>query len=780
MDLLKNNGLSDSQWHDSRRIIHPCKSHGKTPLTPNGCKDASNDLQVIEAWKAQYPNCNWGLATGSISGVFVLDVDINHAQGKYGDLSLDELEAQHGKLPETATVLTGGGGKHFYFKMPEGVEIPCSAGKLGANLDLRSTGGYVIIPPSVHENGRTYEWESDFDPYEDGMLFADAPTWLINLVKRDTRAVLVHSGQGYYESSEWDCMADSQQADFKDALTVIDADDRDTWVAVGMAIHSMDSGETGFNLWTGYSQKSLKFDAKDQARVWFSFKNKENKRNKETVFYMARELNWESETKLQEIAQKEAMGNAITDAINNPLRHDPDDYVDPFIKIDHTFPTDCNLLNQISGIINASSSCVTQAATTQATLALASLMASRKYLTPYNSPCHLYLGVCSAPDGDTSELRETTRLINEILSECGLSNMIRNSRITSTQVLYKMLVQSPASLYVCDDIANMITTSGRQNSAGGLDVVLNTITGIYSVDSVQLDSHADVGMRKDELDSFRNVGDQDDRPLIKHPSLSMLALLSDDDLPVFSRTKEASRGSTPQYLLAICDADDFKLKEKSKLVLTEEVIEGLYRVRGFTRKDGKLNKTLKDIFDDLSGLIPHMTDVEFEDSIDEYDKMIDSVITDSRYQRKYRTWARENMRRLMTILAAFNPTVSVVSGKPIATKPIMRWCAQYVAGHLQRVLDKLKVVASDDGKMEVGQKIEAVLLNKKAQGLKRCHLVNYCRPYERLSKEKRDEIIDRLVDDGLIKLDVEVIDKKTGHKEKHIVHSRFVKQTNFS
>jgi hypothetical protein len=552
---------------------------------------------------------------------------------------------------------------------------------------------------------------------------------------------------------------------------------RDDWLKIGMAIHSMDSTQVGFDLWQAWSMTSDKFEAQDQARVWFSFHNKENKRNKETVFYTARENGWQSETKKQELAVVEATGNAITDDINNPLRHDPDDYVDTFIKIEHTFPNDCNLLNQISGIINASSSCVTVAATTQATLALASLMASRKYLTPAGEPCHLYLGVCSAPDGSVSELRETTRLISDILSACGLNNMIRDSRITSTQVLYKTLVQSPASLYLCDDYATMIQLSGRQNSAGGLDVVLNTLTGIYNKKSVQLDSHVDAGMRKDELEAFRNADDQDDRPRIHYPSLSMLSLMHDSSLPIFAKTNEAARGSTAQFLLAICDKDDFNLKEKSKLVLTEEVIEELYRVRGFKRKDGKLNKTLQDIFNDLSGLIPHLTEVEFEDSIDEYDKMIDSVITNARGQRTYKACAMENMRRLMTVLAAFNPKVSAISGKPVATKSIMRWCAQYVAGHLQRVLDVVKVVASDDGKMEVGQRLEAVFLNKGAQGIPRSQIVNYCRPYERLSKEKRDEIIEKMVDDGIIKLNVDVIDKKTGHKNKCVVHSRFIKSS---
>ena len=31
-------------------------------------------------------------------------------------------------------------------------------------LDYRGAGGYVIAPPSVHENGRTYEWEVNHTP----------------------------------------------------------------------------------------------------------------------------------------------------------------------------------------------------------------------------------------------------------------------------------------------------------------------------------------------------------------------------------------------------------------------------------------------------------------------------------------------------------------------------------------------------------------------------------------------------------------------------------------
>ena len=46
----------------------------------------------------------------------VLDVDPRSG----GDKVLERLEAEHGKLPDTERVATGGGGLHYVFKAPEG------------------------------------------------------------------------------------------------------------------------------------------------------------------------------------------------------------------------------------------------------------------------------------------------------------------------------------------------------------------------------------------------------------------------------------------------------------------------------------------------------------------------------------------------------------------------------------------------------------------------------------------------------------------------------------
>lgn len=135
--------------------VFPCRPRGKEPLTAHGFKDATTDPATIRSWWQRWPDANVALATGRVSGLVVLDVDMD----KGGLDSLRTLVDRFagGELPEGPAVQTGGGGYHLYFAYPA-APVPCSAGKAGPGLDLRGDGGYVIAPPSVHPSGGRYTW----------------------------------------------------------------------------------------------------------------------------------------------------------------------------------------------------------------------------------------------------------------------------------------------------------------------------------------------------------------------------------------------------------------------------------------------------------------------------------------------------------------------------------------------------------------------------------------------------------------------------------------------
>src|ERR671927_303735 len=52
-----------------------CRSGGKHPIPANGLHSATRDLHRIQAWMAEYPNANWGIACGP-SGIYVVDIDV--------------------------------------------------------------------------------------------------------------------------------------------------------------------------------------------------------------------------------------------------------------------------------------------------------------------------------------------------------------------------------------------------------------------------------------------------------------------------------------------------------------------------------------------------------------------------------------------------------------------------------------------------------------------------------------------------------------------------------
>lgn len=147
--------------------VFPCA--GKIPRTAHGCRDATRDPDLIAQWWSRWPAADVAVATGH--GHVVLDVD-----GEPGADSLHELERAHSPLPATVSTITGGGGAHYFFESTAPVRN--SAGKLGAGLDVRGAGGFVVVPPSIHASGRAYEWCVPPDECE----VAPLPQWLLGLL----------------------------------------------------------------------------------------------------------------------------------------------------------------------------------------------------------------------------------------------------------------------------------------------------------------------------------------------------------------------------------------------------------------------------------------------------------------------------------------------------------------------------------------------------------------------------------------------------------------------
>lgn len=120
---------------------------------------ATSDPDAVSAWWTAWPNSSIGIATGRISGIYVVDVD----KWDNGFDTLGAWEAKHGFNYDTLRVLTPSGGCHFYFAHP-GVDVKTESKVLGPGIDIRGEKGMAVAPPSLHKSNGRYIWHYDVDP----------------------------------------------------------------------------------------------------------------------------------------------------------------------------------------------------------------------------------------------------------------------------------------------------------------------------------------------------------------------------------------------------------------------------------------------------------------------------------------------------------------------------------------------------------------------------------------------------------------------------------------
>lgn len=176
-------------WH-----VFPLIPESKRPATPRHTADdcdgtdpwcrgghtgweqraTTDTARITRAWTAAAYGV--GIACGP-SGLLVIDTDTpkSGSTAGPGESTLAGLVTEHGGtegLPETWTVATPSGGVHRYYTT---AHLPAalgnSAGRLGALIDTRGAGGYVVAPPTTTTAGR-YEVTADVEA-------ATLPAWLV-------------------------------------------------------------------------------------------------------------------------------------------------------------------------------------------------------------------------------------------------------------------------------------------------------------------------------------------------------------------------------------------------------------------------------------------------------------------------------------------------------------------------------------------------------------------------------------------------------------------------
>jgi hypothetical protein len=127
---------------------------------PNKGKHSIFRYKTIDGFNYQYykkgilkcfrenPNVNIGF---KVMGFSVLDVDNRHD----GDKSLERLSSEYNIDFSRSLTVNCSNGQHIYLN---NINLKNTAGVVGDGLDIRSEGGFLVAPGSVHKTGKTYEW----------------------------------------------------------------------------------------------------------------------------------------------------------------------------------------------------------------------------------------------------------------------------------------------------------------------------------------------------------------------------------------------------------------------------------------------------------------------------------------------------------------------------------------------------------------------------------------------------------------------------------------------
>ncbi len=152
--------------------VFPCAPGDSRPLTANGFHDASIDPEQIERWWTAHPSANIGLPT---AGLLVVDIDSATTPWPGAERALE--------LATGAMARTPRGGSHHLFRRPAGKAWRCTQSELAPQVDTRTDGGYIVVPPSRRPDGE-YRWIPGLELDAPPDRLPEPPAWLVDLLDR--------------------------------------------------------------------------------------------------------------------------------------------------------------------------------------------------------------------------------------------------------------------------------------------------------------------------------------------------------------------------------------------------------------------------------------------------------------------------------------------------------------------------------------------------------------------------------------------------------------------
>lgn len=157
--------------------VIPQRSETKKPCVRWGVfKDELRrpSLELILDWYCRWPDAGVIVLLGPVSGLFAIDVD--------GKQAHRELVHRLGGVPKAPTSWRGKKFRyHLLFRHPRNIETSARYTPWHPDLEFRGHGGYIVVPPSLHESGQRYRWKKGRSP--DELTLPNVPAKILDALR---------------------------------------------------------------------------------------------------------------------------------------------------------------------------------------------------------------------------------------------------------------------------------------------------------------------------------------------------------------------------------------------------------------------------------------------------------------------------------------------------------------------------------------------------------------------------------------------------------------------
>lgn len=751
--------------------VHILRPKSKAPVN-DGWSEAP--VYTFEQLKKLYRSGqNVGVRLGKpskIDGLYlhVIDLDIRLADAR--DEAFDELEALFPSVNwnRMTCVKSGSGGesRHFYFLTDDPFRSKKLAhsehkftGKDGKlhwewEIELFGTGKQVALPPSIHpDTGKEYKWinEPDFDL---GITHINA-----DLVDE---AVYGDGDAGYssIDNSEPLNLTIDQARDFLEDVQDW-ADDRDTWVRVGMALkHEFADDkkllEEAWFLFDDWSKGGRGYNKRTNYDQWRSFKVDRNELvtmrsvvsevNDRRIFAAVDEFDDDDIDDEPENLDRKSLIRMFEDDEEMQPAEKPKFDEDVVSKLRKEGVPD-RLLN-IPGVLqevvdyyNATAKKPQPQFAVQAAIAFGSVVLGRMWSTDQDNYSSVYLLSLAPTSGGKEHLK---RIIEQLLSEAGLDDLVGPKTYSSEAGVLSTLMVKPRHISITDEFGRYLSSSRGAGNSNKLDMQSAMMEVFGRLDGTYYGiGYSTRGMTKEQIDAQANMK-------VDRPALTLVGMTTPQTFYDALGQQDVMDGFLNRFLIVESPLGRQEDRLRKKVKVPRQVVKWAREVAWETGADEDDMEAVRAMVEPSYAPEPKVVPFAAEcmPILQEMSKRVhremdrlDAVGMAELYGR-----TREIAMRIALIVAVSD------GAKQIKRKHI-EWARDYVFFYQGRMAD---LFAENIGKTDIQRACDAVVEFLESCGDEGApeHLIARQRRkmFGNLSTRDRDEVFARLLRDNIVRI----------------------------